>query len=71
VRERDSRAPDRRRLQIGPGVDVGTLYPEVYYASLDAIAALPAADLVAAVLHARPESVPATSLGPADLKHGP
>ena len=94
MRERDSRAPDPRRLQIGPGVDVGTLYPEVYYASLDAIAALPAADLVAAVLarggtlpsrghpgphgpeppvvlHARPESVPATSLRPADLKHGP
>ena len=71
--ERDAagRAPLSRRLQVGPSVDIGALYPELYYASLDSIAALPASQLVEAVMQARPGAVPVTSLGASDMGRGP
>jgi hypothetical protein len=60
-----------RTLQIGDGAGVGALYPELYYASLPAIAALPASELVDAVRRGQPESVPVTRTGPAGPGRGP
>lgn len=60
-----------RGLPIGELAGASPLYPEVYYASLPAIATLPVSDLAAAVLHGPPESVPATSAGPAGPGRGP
>jgi len=61
--------PPRTDLVVGGRADLRALYRGLYFASLDSVADLAAADLVEAVL--RPESAPpGTNLGPAPARDG-
>jgi hypothetical protein len=65
----DERARPTDGLSIGAAAHVGALYGQLYFAPLDALSALSAAELVDAVRRAD-RSVPGTSLGPAPAKDG-